>query len=79
MTEELDLARGRFDRTPGDPSHCVHCGHAERDHTWRCDGCGEALYWPPWQHFPALHVSAFPQVHPLWSGAALCCAARSAR
>ena len=62
-----------FERAPGAADRCVHCERSEREHTWRCDGCGEALYWPPWQKFPALHVSIFPELHPLSSGATLYC------
>jgi hypothetical protein len=64
---------GTFDRVPGQPDRCVNCGRAEREHTWRCDGCGEALERQPFELRPILHVSAFPELHPERSGATLFC------
>lgn len=32
-----------FERTPGEPLRCVHCGEVETDHQWRCSTCDRVL------------------------------------
>jgi hypothetical protein len=62
-----------FDRTLGQPDRCVNCGRSEVEHTWLCDGCRRPLDRQPFSLLPILHVSAFPEHHPVSSGATLFC------
>ena len=64
---------GTFDRVPGNPDRCVNCGRSEREHTWRCEGCGGRLDREPFGLLPILHVSLSPEHHPEGSGATLFC------
>lgn len=73
MGRRPSVTTGTFDRVRDQPDRCVNCGRTEREHTWRCDACGQALDRQPFSLSPILHVSAFPEFHPESSGATLFC------
>jgi hypothetical protein len=62
-----------FKRATSESDRCTNCGRPEIEHTWVCDGCGQALFRQPYGYLPILHVSASPEHHPEQSGATLVC------